>query len=397
MYGEFMMKKTNLKSLMTMFFSSSVLLVSCNTWALDIDEKLTMRFLKVSNSKKTVLVNRGSEDGLVVGDHAKFFITQGVIARGVVVKASPSRTIWSIYRIVDPNEVSEGKVLNLKISTPVKLTEDPSKSLKDEGVEAGADKISIPLAEGADDLPKDLSDVDKDELKELGVDKSMDVETNSSKAKGNSPSQTSTKNIFTDEPMTYSSSAVRNWEVYSSFYLSSLSGTQNDANADSTETTNTTIDLSVGAEKYFANSSMETLKNSSLLLFLRMRNNESGSSSSYGFNNTEYGVGLNYHLLESPFATQKMIGVLSATLGLGSVERTVKTVNNSTVEESSTSGSSTFFSIGAGIKMNMNRHWGARVIFDYYSNSSSFEDENGNSTELTQSGPRFNVGLSYAF
>jgi hypothetical protein len=369
-----------------------------SSWALDLDEKLTMRFLRVSNSKKTVLVNRGTEDGLVVGDHAKFFITQGVIARGVVVKASPSRTIWSIYRIVDPNEVSEGKVLNLKISTPVKLTDDPSKSMKDEGVEAGADRISIPLAEGANDLPKDLSDIDKDELKELGVDKSMDIETNTAKkTKGNSSSNTSTKNIFTDEPMSYSTSAVRNWEVYSSFYLSSLSGTQNDANSDSTETTNTTLDLSIGAEKYFAQSSMETLKNSSLLLFLRMRNNESGSSSSYGFNNTEYGVGFNYHVLESPFATQKMIGVLSASLGMGSVERTVKTVNNSTVEESSTSGSSSFFSIGAGIKMNMNRHWGARVMLDYYSNTSSFEDDNGDSTELTQSGPRFNVGLSYAF
>jgi hypothetical protein len=108
-------------------------------------------------------------------------------------------------------------------------------------------------------------------------------------------------------------------------------------------------------------------------------------------------VGFNYHVLESPFATQKMIGVLSASLGMGSVERTVKTVNNSTVEESSTSGSSSFFSIGAGIKMNMNRHWGARVMLDYYSNTSSFEDDNGDSTELTQSGPRFNVGLSYAF
>lgn len=393
-----MTKKTKMNFLLSASLVTGFALCSMSSWALDLDEKLTMRFLRVSNSKKTVLVNRGTEDGLVVGDHAKFFITQGVIARGVVVKASPSRTIWSIYRIVDPNEVSEGKVLNLKISTPVKLTDDPSKSMKDEGVEAGADRISIPLAEGADDLPKDLSDIDKDELKELGVDKSMDIETNAAKkTKGNSSSNTSTKNIFTDEPMSYSTSAVRNWEVYSSFYLSSLSGTQNDANSDSTETTNTTLDLSIGAEKYFAQSSMETLKNSSLLLFLRMRNNESGSSSSYGFNNTEYGVGFNYHVLESPFATQKMIGVLSASLGMGSVERTVKTVNNSTVEESSTSGSSSFFSIGAGIKMNMNRHWGARVMLDYYSNTSSFEDDNGDSTELTQSGPRFNVGLSYAF
>jgi len=35
--------------------------------------------LKVSNSKKTVLINRGAEDGLVVGDHAKFSLLQELL------------------------------------------------------------------------------------------------------------------------------------------------------------------------------------------------------------------------------------------------------------------------------------------------------------------------------
>ncbi len=108
----------------------SLSLVSANASALDIDEKLTLRLLNVSGTQRTVLVNRGAEDGLVVGDHAKFFITAGVIARGVVEKVSPTRSVWSLYRIVDSNEIVKDKVLNIKISTPAKITDDPTKSLQ---------------------------------------------------------------------------------------------------------------------------------------------------------------------------------------------------------------------------------------------------------------------------
>lgn len=359
-----------------------------STFALDIDEKLTMRFLKVSNSKKTVLVNRGTEDGLVVGDHAKFFITQGVIARGVVVKASPSRTIWSVYRIVDPNEVVEGKVLNLKISTPVKLTDDPSKSMKDEGVEAGSDKIAIPMAEGADDLPKDLTGEDKEELKDFGIEKTK-VEV--------TPKSSAAKSIMDEPSFTYTGTSSKNWEIFTSLFLSSLSGTQENDSEDSTETTSSTFDFSLGAEKYFPSSSSDWLKQTSAMIFIRLRNNEVGASSTFGFNNTEYGLGVNYHLFDSPFATQKFIWLASASAGLGSSTRTVKTVSNNTVEEDSLKGSSTFFSVGAGVKMNINRTWGARILLDYYIVGTSFEDDAGNTVKLSQSGPRVNFGLSYAF
>ena len=380
------MSKNFLKKLAT---ASLVCLVTHSAFALDIDEKLTMRFLKVSNSKKTVLVNRGSEDGLVVGDHAKFFITQGVIARGVVAKVSPSRSIWSIYRIVDPNEVIEGKVLNLKIATPVKLTDDPSKSLKDEGVEAGSDKIAIPMAEGADDLPKDLTGEDKEELKDLGIDKAQSV----------SPSKiNTTKSIMDDEPsFTYTGTNLKNWEVFTSLFMSSLSGSQENDTEDSTETTSSTLDLSVGLEKYFVSSSSEWLRNTSIMLILRLRNNEVGSSSTFGFNNTEYGVGLNYHLFDSPVTNQKFIWLVSASAGLGSATRTTKIVENNTVIEDSLKGSSTFFSVGGGAKININRNWGARFLLDYYAVGTSFEDDQGNTVKLSQSGPRVNFGISYAF
>ena len=114
-----------------------------SAFALEIDEKLTLRFLKVSSTKKTVLINRGGEDGLVVGDHAKFFITAGVVARGVAEKVSPSRSVWSLYRIVDEAEITQDKVLNLKIASPVKITDDPSKSLKEEAIPSGNETMSV--------------------------------------------------------------------------------------------------------------------------------------------------------------------------------------------------------------------------------------------------------------
>ena len=123
---------------------------STSSFSLEMDEKLTVRVLSLSNSKKTMLVNRGLEDGLVVGDHAKFFLTTGVVARGVVVKASPSRSIWSMYRLVNPQEIESDKVINLKISTPVKLTEDPTKMLVEahSEIEAGSEVLAVPVARG---------------------------------------------------------------------------------------------------------------------------------------------------------------------------------------------------------------------------------------------------------
>jgi hypothetical protein len=145
--------------------------------ALEIDEKLTLRFLKVSTSKKTVLINRGAEDGLVVGDHAKFYITSGIIARGVVEKVSPSRSIWSIYRVVDPNEITEGKVLNLKIASPVKITTDSSKSIKEEvipGSEKSSENDSGKTKNSAKENAKTIDAQDMKELEELGAKKEDD-------------------------------------------------------------------------------------------------------------------------------------------------------------------------------------------------------------------------------
>ena len=113
-------------------------------FALELDEKLTMRILSVSQSKKTILINRGIEDGLVVGDHAKLFLTTGVVGRAVTIKVSPTRSIWSVYRLVNPQFIVSDRVLNLKIASPLKLTEDSSKALVIERrIPRGAENLKI--------------------------------------------------------------------------------------------------------------------------------------------------------------------------------------------------------------------------------------------------------------
>jgi hypothetical protein len=104
------------------FFSSSL-------WALEIDKKLKVTVLGVSASKKTLLVNKGHEDGLTRDNHAKFSLSTGMIFRAVAIRVSPSRSVWSVYRFIEKEKIKEDKAYVLKISTPVKVTEDQTRYL----------------------------------------------------------------------------------------------------------------------------------------------------------------------------------------------------------------------------------------------------------------------------
>lgn len=103
--------------------------ISMNLYSMDIDSKFIARILGVSDSKKTVLLNKGSEIGLKEGDHAKFSLPTGMIARGVLVKLAPSRSVWSLYRISSKERIVAQVSMTLKIASAVKLTVDESKNL----------------------------------------------------------------------------------------------------------------------------------------------------------------------------------------------------------------------------------------------------------------------------
>lgn len=97
--------------------------------ALKLDTKFVARILGASDSKRTILVNKGKEHGLALDQHAKVSIPTGMIARAVVVKVSPSRSVWSVYRFFAKEKIEAQRVATFKIATAVSLTNDESKAL----------------------------------------------------------------------------------------------------------------------------------------------------------------------------------------------------------------------------------------------------------------------------
>ncbi len=368
-----------------------------NAYSLDIDEKLTLRFLKVSNTKKTVLINRGAEDGLVVGDHAKFFITSGIIARGVVEKVSPSRSIWSLYRTVAPEEIVDNKVLNLKIASPVKITNDPTKSMADENTIEGSDKISMPKAEATipdDHISEKLNDEDKKELDEMGLkEKELDkAPVKSSKAK---EVKTTSEVEIEKLPMPMTNQS-KTWDLYGSLALNALTGTEEGATgSNSTSVSSSMFDLSLGLEKYLFNT--DTFRNFSVFALLNIKSMENGDSAKTTSNWLLYGGGLNYHFYNLPQSYNRLIGYATASFGMGTISVKEKTVVGNTATETPYEGSSNFFSLGIGAKYILSQDFGARALLDYYSSSESFNYDDGSSSTRSLSGPRVQFGISYRF
>lgn len=352
--------------------------------ALEIDEKLTVRLLRLSRSKKTVLLNRGLEDGLVVGDHAKFYLTSGVIARGVVAKASPSRSVWSIYRIVDSAQLVGDRVMGIKISTPLKLTDDSSRAFRGNQYATLQDNLAIPLERGADDLESQLSEEDRNDLISLG---------------GNPPPPT----------YTYYNAGVdtsRTFEFYGLAHFSSLNTASSDETSASAGSTSN-IDFTVGVEKYFAQKNT-WLESVSIFAMIHKTTKEvtavSGGKTS--LDGLEYGMGINYHFWESPLTYGKVIGYATASFGAGEVTDTIETVDDSGVSTNTPlSGESSFVSFGGGFKYYVQNGFGLRILFDYYRRGETYavqrEDSNGTLQDLeftkTLTGPRIQFGLGYRF
>lgn len=354
-------------------------IVPYSSMALEVDEKLTLRILKVSDSKKTVLINRGVEDGLVVGNHAKFYLTSGMVARGVVVKVSPSRSVWSLYRIINSSMIKNDQVMNLKISTAVKLTEDPSKSMEGASMDktpSGKD-APIPLAEGANDLDKAgaLSLDDRKELESLHGSES------------------------------YAPLTSKLWEVWGALNLYSLSKSNTVSTTSTSSTTtdtdgsSTSLDFVLALEKYFLRSSWFYKFSFYPFIHLLKRNATSASGHKINSSMTGYGVGTNYHFYREPHSVHQLIGFANVTLGLGSVSEDFEFHTGTTSVSSSNlslSGSSFFFSLGLGAKYLTSSGWGGRILLDYYRNSFKFsEDANGDTYTSILSGLRVFFGLSW--
>jgi hypothetical protein len=348
---------------MKVFIFALATLFSLNGFSLEMDEKLTIRVLGLSSSKKTLLANRGLEDGLVVGDHAKFFLTTGVVARGVVVKASPSRSIWSVYRIIDGSLVSKDKVMNIKISSPLKLTEDSSRALKADDMSS-----SIPVMSrgGGSETMSNVTSEDKEELDSM---------------------------IDTQGPVIVSGKSKRTLEVFSVLSLNSLSGSY-EQGALAGDSSAGHVDFSLGLEKYFdsPNSIMEDF---SIFGLINSRSSSSGVFENSKTSWFEYGLGVNWHFYNKPLTYSKPIGFATLGGGIGSASSETTISSSSTTSSEPLSGSSNFFFVGGGGKYYLKNGFGARIIADYFTSGSTFEFDDDENLTLSMSGFRIRVGLSY--
>jgi hypothetical protein len=340
-----------------------ILLFSSQAFSLELDEKLTVRVLGISSSKKTVLTNRGLEDGLVVGDHAKFFLTTGVVARGVVVKASPSRSIWSVYRIIDADKISKDRVMNIKISSALKLTNDPSRALK---VDDMSSSIPVLSRGGSEPIPE-VSGEDRAEL-----DGMMDNQ---------------------DPIIVGSGVSKKTLEVFGVLSLNSLSGTyeQGEASGDSSAGH---LDLTVGFEKYF-DSPNSILGEFSIFGLINSRSSSSGVFVNTKTSWFEYGIGANWHYYNKPLSYARPIGFATIGGGLGSASSETTVSSTSTSSTDPLNGSSNFFFIGTGAKYYLKNGFGARLVADYFRSGSTFEFDDDENLTLALSGFRIRAGLSY--
>ncbi|HLW56351.1 MAG TPA: hypothetical protein VKY27_03145 [Bacteriovoracaceae bacterium] len=345
-----------------------LLLVPSMTNALEVDEKLTVRILKTSESRKTILINRGTEDGLVEGDHARFMVTAGIVARGMVVKVSPSRSVWSIYRLVNADYIVNDSVMTLKITPPVKVTKDESQSLIREDVPTrttpDSPPLGIPLADGANDLQT------------AGIDDDEDLRALS--AGGGS----------------IRSLVERNMEVVGIVNISSLSSTSSADGQD--DASGSMAQYHIGATfEYYPQNERAWYSRFSLLGSLNLIKSDAQSYNGFTAKNdyTEFGLGVNWHPTKLPSQVGEFIPFLTVGMGYGQVKSTVE----STQEISATGTGNSFF-IGGGYKFYARNGFGARILLDYYLRSEVFdEDDETNQYNRSLSGPRFQVGLSYRF
>ena len=355
--------------------------------ALDIDEKLTLRLLKLSSSQRTVLINRGVEDGLAVNDHAKFYLPTGMVARGVVVKTSPARSIWSLYRIIAPSALVENKVLNLKIATPVKITPDPSKMIIVEPVAIPGKDIPVSpdgqaLAQSGQG-DEDLKQMEEEEIEEENKE---EAEESVGSVAGNLREKTTS-----------------GFELTGTLGLGGLAtsietpGGVNDTKSDAV----TSYDFALGVEKYFLNSSSWD-KNLSLEAEFFFGQNVGIDAFGNSTTNRFYGpsVGGAYHFLYAPNEIKKPIAYVDLVFGFGFSKDRSSDESGETLDFS---GDIISFRVGGGFKYYWGS-WGGKVNLSYYERVEHYQVEYKSQDEAikeervkTFRGPKISLSLLYRF
>ena len=262
------------------------------------------------------------------------------------------------------------RVVNLKVSTPVKLTQDNTKMISKND---RPDNSLVPLAPDAYDDPQvELSNEEKKDLSEMEGDNSVVVNSG----------------YF----------AKRDLELWGLIHFTGLGSESSLGSQVSNSGDTSSLDISLGFEKYFLGMNNWLRKTSVYFLYFNSSRNVQALEGSQSTSTArEFGIGVNYHIFNPSNVFGKVIGHFSAAYGLGLVSDliTIKTLSN-TETPKNFEGTSNFFSIGFGIKYFAYNGFGLRMLLDYYQRGEFYIVEN-NSNDFTKniSGPRFQVGISY--
>ncbi len=358
-------------------FLGLLLTFSSAAFALEVDEKLTVRIVRTSESRKTVMINRGTEDGLVEGDHAKFIVTAGIVARATCVKVSPTRSVWSIYRLVNADFIVNDSVMSIKITPPVKITKDESQALVREDTPtqvASGDPttLGIPLADGA----QDIGAAGEDQL-----------------------SQTDLKSLEESGPQII---PEKNLEVFGMLNISGLSAsTKTDSGSSSFNNSQSYHHIGLGGE-FYPQKEREWYSRFSLVgaLNLMRLNSQSYNGAASSNDVTELSAGVNWHPTTLPSVTMTFIPYLHFSFNTGSVKSsyTSGSEGNGVSTDLSANGSTQGFAAGFGYKYYLQRGFSARILLDYYMRTEKYkQDVSSNLFNKSVSGPRFMIGLGYRF
>lgn len=356
-------------------FIVTLVFLNLSVYGLEIDEKLTLRIVNTSESKKTLLINRGIEDGLAKGDHAKFYVSSGVVARGVCIKLSPTRSVWSIYRMVNAPFLVDDQVMNLKITPAVKITKDESRMLVSDDTRVGTKDprdLGIPLADGADDLR---------------TNEVLDTPIKSEK-------------LLEDAPI--ESLLQRNKEVFGMIHFSNQTETASpDDNTDDFSADLANIYLKFGGEWYFNEESNWYHRISFQGVFIMDRRaTMSHLGSLVKDESNEFGIGVNLNLFDYPSQTYRFLHYLNYTFSLGSSTTTYESgAESATSEVDTVNGAVLSNAFGYGVKYFTPSGFGMRFEMSYILRGDTYGTSSKSDISYikTRIGPTFQVGVGYRF
>jgi|GEM_PF-6254106 len=355
------------------FFLFFLTLFSSYGYCLDVGSVLTVKIEDTSESRKTIRINRGSDDGLVKGDHAKFYLTQSIIARALCLSVKPRRSVWSVYRLVHPDLVARNELMNLKITEPLKVTDKKYLNIVGDTSEA------IRLDQSANGDYVTYSDLVRDEQKGFSLNK----ETPTLK------STSLTGDL--DYKANISKKKIELWTQMGFHFYKSEVLTENEDFAASEFFNQFMGGIEVYIGRLFSIQAVAQYLQESLLSF-------DGSITDSVL--LEYGGSLQFYI-SNPHRSNSAILYLTGGAALGKI--TDAFAGGANLPASSNTlevqGDSRSLFAGLGLKYHLKSGFGMRMLLDYYMRQDSFIISTSNNEEWLRNkqGPRLMLGISYRF